>query len=674
MNRLFKNIVSILLITILIFDIIAPQLIINANSSLIKNIKQSTYFKEYFSFRVRGRDVNIDTFPRFQSVEVPKEFPEFLVGIVNVDYDTDPISKTIARGVFLGMESNEIINEIISKHRSRIKTREINEYGRKRIVNTYEYSPNDKDKIIAILDDLIVDQRAKGGVAVILPVETSTITNETIIHNVFTLKSKCVNDESEDEGIIRINNKYYSLPNSIKLLKNERYFIDYVPNEGYEFDHWEVIGGRLIRPQNSSYNYLIIQNDYGEIIAFYRKIGVTTTITTSSTSILTTSKSTTSLRTTTASSSSIRITTTQTSTLRTTSIGTTSSKTEIKTTSSLSTSFTKKEENFIDSYIITPIKEYIINPIIKYIIEPINEYVVKPFVKYFIEPILKFIIQPFIEYIIKPIIEIIIKIIEIIKEIIKIILDIFNRIINTITGKNKETYTTSQISTSYSIKSKTYEITKSIEEKSTYKEYSISYEKIKYDSTKFIISYETKINTIYITKTIKTIGNKEIITTYPIITTIYENPYIITTTSSIISYKQESTSTILTTIPKKITTIYEKTITIRKTEEPITTYKQITNTITSSSLTSSTSTKQTSTIKTTSSKITTTYPLKTETIYVTIKGFTTTYKTPIYTYTTIVTTKKTTSSQNYGGGGGRREGPLLRDSILLNENVYKEFL
>ncbi|MEM2633793.1 MAG: hypothetical protein QXO29_07880, partial [Nitrososphaerota archaeon] len=86
MNRIFKNIVSILLITILIFDIIAPQLIINVNSSLIKNIKQSTYFEEYFSFRVRGRDVNIDTFPRFQSVEVPKEFPEFLVGIVNVDY------------------------------------------------------------------------------------------------------------------------------------------------------------------------------------------------------------------------------------------------------------------------------------------------------------------------------------------------------------------------------------------------------------------------------------------------------------------------------------------------------------------------------------------------------------------------------------------------------------
>ncbi|MFH7860067.1 MAG: hypothetical protein QXR03_03630, partial [Candidatus Aenigmatarchaeota archaeon] len=513
-------------------------------------------------------------------------------------------------------------------------------------------------------------------------------------------KSKCVNDESEDEGIIYIDNKGYSLQYSIELLKNRIYQIEYEPNEGYEFDHWEIYGGKLNRPQNSSRNYVIIQNDYGEIIAFYRKIGAVTTTTTSSTLILTTSTSTTSLRTTTASSSFIRITTTtQTSTLRTTSIGTTSTRTEIKTTSSstLTTSSIKKEENLVDSYIITPIKEYIINPIIKYIIEPINEYIIKPFIKYIVEPILKYIIQPFIEYIIKPIIEIIIKIIEIIKNIIKIILDIFGWIINTITGQSKETYTTSQIYTSYSTKYKTYEKTKSIEEKSTYKENLISYEKISKSSTKFIISYETKINTIYITKTIKTIGNKEIITTYPIITTIYESPYIITTTitsNTITSYKTSSSSSISTTIPKKITTIYEKTSTIKNTEEPITTYKQVTNTITSSSLTSSTtSTKSTSSINTktsiksetpkqttvtsTSSKITTsstTYSFKTETIYYTITGFTTTYKTALYTYTTTV--KKTTSSSSKisGGGGGGREGPLLRDSILSNKNVYKEFL
>ncbi|MEM3509603.1 MAG: hypothetical protein QXN52_09945, partial [Nitrososphaerota archaeon] len=241
--------------------------------------------------------------------------------------------------------------------------------------------------------------------------------------------------------------------------------------------------------------------------------------------------------------------------------------------------------------------------------------------------------------------------------------------------------------TSYYTKYKTYEKTTSIEEKSTYKENLISYEKTKYDSTKFIISYETKINTIYITKTIKTIGNKEIITTYPIITTIYESPSITTTTSNTItSYKQESTSSILTTIPKKITTIYEEASTIKNTEEPITTYKQITTTITSSSLTSSTSTsikttstsyKQTTAISTSSSKITTsstTYSFKTETIYYTITGFTTTYKTALYTYTTTIKKTTSSSSQISGGGGGGREGPLLRDSILSNKNVYKEFL
>ncbi|MFH7836090.1 MAG: hypothetical protein QXL51_05795, partial [Candidatus Aenigmatarchaeota archaeon] len=64
----------------------------------------------------------------------------------------------------------------------------------------------------------------------------------------------------------------------------------------------------------------------------------------------------------------------------------------------------------------------------------------------------------------------------------------------------------------------------------------------------------------------------------------------------------------------------------------------------------------------------------TETIYYTITGFTTTYKTALYTYTTTV--KKTTSSSSKisGGGGGGREGPLLRDSILSHPIIYKEFL
>lgn len=94
------------------------------------------------------------------------------------------------------------------------------------------------------------------------------------IRNVFELKSVCVNNKSENEGIIRIDNKNYPLPSSIELLKNERYRIEYKPEEGYEFDHWEIIGGKLSLPQNSSYNYLIVQSNYGEIIAYYKKIEI----------------------------------------------------------------------------------------------------------------------------------------------------------------------------------------------------------------------------------------------------------------------------------------------------------------------------------------------------------------------------------------------------------------
>lgn len=53
----------------------------------------------------------------------------------------------------------------------------------------------------------------------------------------------------------------------------------------------EVSGGKLSKPQNLSRNILSVTNDYGEIIAYYRKIGVPitttsiTSITTSTTSI-----------------------------------------------------------------------------------------------------------------------------------------------------------------------------------------------------------------------------------------------------------------------------------------------------------------------------------------------------------------------------------------------------
>ncbi|MEM3420271.1 MAG: hypothetical protein QW806_08660, partial [Nitrososphaerota archaeon] len=477
-NRIIKDTISILFIFLFFFENIAP-LTINAysNSNIIenkKNYSQKIYpqdeFSFYFSSKYGSGKVKIEMDKvepaQFYPIEFPsKDYPQFLIGIVEVTNDNDPISKEIGKDVFLGMKQDEIINEINKKYKSRIWN-----YNGK---NVYNYSIENQN-IIVNLDSMRVDRTAKGGIAVILKVENLPMMNNTpIINNEFKLRSICINDNSEDLGIIYINDKYYSLPNSVELLKNKRYFINYIPSEGYEFDHWEITGGKLVYRNNESNNILFIQNNYGEIIAHYRKIGV----------VATTSISTTPLRTTTASSSSII--TTQTSTLRTTSIGTASTRTEIKTTSSiLTTSSTKKEENLVDSYIITPIKEYIINPIIKYIIEPINEYIIKPFTKYVIEPILKYIIQPFIEYIIKPIIEIIIKIIEIIKTIIKIILDIFNRIINTITGQSKEISTSVQSFTSYYTKYKTYEKTKSIEEKSTYKEYLTSYEKTKYDSTK----------------------------------------------------------------------------------------------------------------------------------------------------------------------------------------------
>jgi hypothetical protein len=279
-NRIIKNIISISLIIILLFDIIAPQLIINSYSIPSKNIKQEEYFEEYFSFKVGDRHVSIKAeLLQFQSIEVPEYRPEFLVGIINVDYDNDPISKTIARGVFLGMRTNEIIKEIENKHNSRISRSKIN--GKR----VYAYTAENKgkiEKIIVYLDDLIVDQRAKGGVAVILPVESSTITNETIIHNAFILKSKCINDNTENLGKIRIDRKNFTLPNSINLLKNERCEIAYYPIEGYEFDHWEIYGGKLVYRNNESYNTLFIQNDYGEIIAYYKKIVVSALSTTSS--------------------------------------------------------------------------------------------------------------------------------------------------------------------------------------------------------------------------------------------------------------------------------------------------------------------------------------------------------------------------------------------------------
>jgi hypothetical protein len=127
-NRIIKNIFSIILALFLIFDVIAPQLIINAYSHQIeskKNYSQRDYMPEKFSFDLPGYgplyriEVDMDS-PKFNPIKVPEYNPQFLVGIVNVDYDTDSISKEIGKDVFLGMEKYEIINNIKNKHKGRI--------------------------------------------------------------------------------------------------------------------------------------------------------------------------------------------------------------------------------------------------------------------------------------------------------------------------------------------------------------------------------------------------------------------------------------------------------------------------------------------------------------------------------------------------------------------------
>jgi len=180
-------------------------------------------------------------------------------------------SKIISKCSFLGMDKNEIINEI--KNKLRIKTIEYEEFFIKKKKEIYEYSI-DKNKIVIDINSIFIDKNANPGIAIIFEVLNSTIDKTLEINENFKLRSKCINDKSENLGKISIDEKKFTLPNSIKLLKNEKYKIEYYPNEGYEFDHWEIINGKLIYRNNESINILLIQNNYGEIIAYYKKIGI----------------------------------------------------------------------------------------------------------------------------------------------------------------------------------------------------------------------------------------------------------------------------------------------------------------------------------------------------------------------------------------------------------------
>jgi flagellin-specific chaperone FliS len=197
-----------------------------------KNYSQRDYMPEKFSFDLPGYgplyriEVDMDS-PKFNPIKVPEYNPQFLVGIVNVDYDTDSISKEIGKDVFLGMEKYEIINNIKNKHKGRIW-----KYKGK---DVYNYSANGQNAIID-LDSMIVDRRAKGGIAVILEVLNLPMMNETPIHDVFILKSICINDNSENLGIIRINDieKAREIANKIEgpsyLYKQAKAFVEIAKN------------------------------------------------------------------------------------------------------------------------------------------------------------------------------------------------------------------------------------------------------------------------------------------------------------------------------------------------------------------------------------------------------------------------------------------------------------
>lgn len=97
--------------------------------------------------------------------------------------------------------------------------------------------------------------------------------------NAFELSSYELGNGSTDLGKIVINGVRYDLPNSVELTIGELYVIGYMPEEGYEFDHWEIEGGELKSSKNQQANILKATNSSGKIIAVYRKMKERTTIT-----------------------------------------------------------------------------------------------------------------------------------------------------------------------------------------------------------------------------------------------------------------------------------------------------------------------------------------------------------------------------------------------------------
>jgi hypothetical protein len=130
------------------------------------------------------------------------------------------------------------------------------------------------------------------------------------VYGKFKLKS-IGNDGSNNKGTICINDKEYPLLESsqfgksldssdkkllnlaknyiekygieVKLAIGDHYTISYLPDEGYDFDKFEINGGE-IKNKLSRLSYdIIIEKNEGEIIAYYKKIRETTSITNSTT-------------------------------------------------------------------------------------------------------------------------------------------------------------------------------------------------------------------------------------------------------------------------------------------------------------------------------------------------------------------------------------------------------
>ncbi|MEM3630190.1 MAG: hypothetical protein QXY18_02100, partial [Nitrososphaerota archaeon] len=214
---------SIIFIFLLLFDSILPLIKINAYEN-IKNIKNSKNYEDKFVFSIEEKniEVSIDSQYRFYPIEV--EDKSFLIGIVNIDNDNDEISKEISRGVLLGKNKYEIINNIVNKYRNRIW-----KYNGK---NAYNYSLNNEIVIID-LDSLEIHSKdVKGGIAVIFKVINYTKIKP--IQEGFYFSSKCINDGTSNKGRIFIQEAMYDLPFSLpsnKLKKNEVYRISYEAEE-----------------------------------------------------------------------------------------------------------------------------------------------------------------------------------------------------------------------------------------------------------------------------------------------------------------------------------------------------------------------------------------------------------------------------------------------------------